>query len=96
MALRRNTERAANMRNSTGLVDERFALLSLPGFSMILLGAGAFGLIGPGIGGWLGPMFGPALAGLAVAVALFGIYLSVLGMGKAPIPDFVKPKWMRK
>lgn len=95
LALRRDTDAAAKLRNSTGLVDERFALLSLPGFSLILLGAGAFGLVAPGMGGWLGPVFGPVLAGLAIAIAMLGVYLSVLGMGKKPIPDFAKPRWMR-
>ena len=94
-ALRRDTERAHKFRTTGGFVDERFVLLSLPGFSMMLVGAGFLGLLAPGVGGWLGNVVGWALMVACGAVVVAGLYLSVLGMGKGKIPEALKPEWMR-
>lgn len=96
LALRRDTDRARNLRETGGIVDERFALLSLPGFSLMLLGVGVLGLVVPGIDGFLGTFWGYLLAFLAAAIALFGLYMSILGLGKRPIPLFLQPAWMKK
>lgn len=95
LALRRDTERAHKLRDTGGIVDERFALLSIPGFSLILLGAGLLGLLVPGVGGWLGNFVGPVLMIVCGAVIVAGLYMSILGMGKGKIPEALKPKWMR-
>lgn len=91
-ALRRDTQKAQELRRSEGIADERMILLSLPGFSLILLGIALFGLIAPGIGGFLGNFFGIVLALLCAGIALFGLYLSVLGLTHLPIPPWLLPK----
>lgn len=93
LALRRDTPGAAKLRAGGGVVDERFVLLSLPGFSLMLLAGGILGAIAPGIGGWLGNFWGPILAVALGAIMIFGLVISVMGLGKGPIPKFLRPKW---
>lgn len=91
-ALRRPTTLAKKLRASQGVADERMILLSLPGVSLILLGAGLAGLIAPGIGGFLGTVLGVALIIPCLAMIILGVYLSVLGLGKSRIPDWLLPR----
>ncbi len=95
LALRRDTKRARDIREGGGLVDESFVLLSLPGFSLILLAAGVFGFLSPGIGGWLGDFWGYLVLGLLALVALGGFWLSALGLLGRPVPSWLAPKWYR-
>lgn len=91
-ALRRPTTRAKRLRKGEGIADERMILLSLPGVSLILVGVGLAGLVAPGIGGFLGTVLGVLLIVPCLALIALGFYLSVLGMGKSRIPDWVLPK----
>ncbi len=91
-ALRRPTARAKSLRKSEGVADERMVLLSLPGFSLIMLGMGLVGIVAPGVGGFLGTFLGIALLIPCAAIAGFGLYLSILGLGKARIPQWLEPK----
>lgn len=94
-ALRRDTERAKQFRETGGIVDERFILLSLPGFSLVLVGSGAAGLLAPAIGGWLGNFWGPLLLVVCAAAVLLGFYMSIIGMTKGRIPQVFLPAWLR-
>ncbi len=81
---------------SDGLVDEKFVFMSLPGFSLLLLGAGGLGLVVPGIGGAFGSVLGPVLAILCGAVAVFGFVLSVWGLFATTTPQWTLPRWAKK
>ncbi len=91
-ALRRPTARAKNLRKSEGVADERMVLLSLPGISLIMLGMGLGGLIAPGVGGFMGTFLGVLLLIPCIAIVVFGLYLSFLGLGKSPIPQWLEPR----
>lgn len=80
------------MRSKEGVADERMILLSLPGVSLILFGTGLAGLIAPGIGGFLGTTLGILLIIPCLAMIFLGVYMSVLGLGKSRIPDWLLPR----
>ncbi len=92
LAMRRNTARARSLRKSSGLADERFVLLLLPGISMFLLGAGILGLVLPGIGGAFSVPIGVLLAAPGVVLIGFGIFLAGAGLGSGPAPTWAKPR----
>lgn len=79
-----------------GLVDEKFIYLSLPGFSLLLLGAAAVGLAMPLVGGpGLPGVLGTAAAVLGGVVAGVGFVFSGWGLFGASLPDWAKPKTPR-
>lgn len=92
LLLRRNTDRARAIRGSGGPVDDRFAFLSMPGFSLILLGFGALGLAMPLADGFAGRL----LAALAVLVIAVGTLASLWGLFGRSVPSFALPLWMRR
>lgn len=95
LALRRDTSRVRQIINGGGIVDQRFAYVLVPGFSLLLLGMGGLGVVLPGVGGALGYFLGPLLAALCGIVALGGAVLSVFGLGSGPAPDWALPRWAR-
>lgn len=76
-------------------MDERFVFLSLPGFSLLLLGGGALGLVLPGVGSALPTPWGQLLAVLAGLVAAGGLVLSVIGLFGPKPPTWILPGWAR-
>lgn len=84
---------SAVLRRSTkpptgGIVDDRFIYLSLPGFSLFLLGVGLLGLTVPLATHALG-LVATVGAGLVAAV---GAVLSVWGLFARSVPGWAKPR----
>lgn len=74
-----------------GVVDDRFIYLSLPGFSLFLIGIGVLGLTVPGSGsGGAGPVL-LILSVLAAAVTILGAIMSVWGLFGRTVPKWATP-----
>lgn len=97
LALRRDTERARALRKPGSFTDDKFAFLSLPSFSLLLLGFGVIGLAGPLFGGSASSTIVAvtlmAAGALAAAVGAAG---SLWGLFGSNVPQFALPKWMRR
>ncbi len=75
-----------------GVVDDRFAYLSLPGFSLFLIGIGLLGLTLPGSGaGGVGPLL-LIVSVLAGIMAAFGALLSMWGLFGKTVPRWALPR----
>lgn len=92
LSLRRNTPKARQWENTNGILDESFVYMSLPGFSLLMLGLGFAGFTVPLIGGnlsWLGVI--GALIGGATAAA--GAVLTFWGLFTNKVPTWALPRW---
>lgn len=97
LALRRNTTRARSWETAGGLMDERFVYLTLPGFSLLMLGVGAVGLVQPLTGGeGFSGIIGMILLAVVGAVALAGLVISVWGLFASSTPHWALPAWKKK
>lgn len=78
------------------IADERFLYLSLPGFSVFLLGIATLGLVLPGFGAggpWRIPL--AVLLILAVVAVAVGAIMSAWGLFGKTVPNWALPSWKR-
>ncbi len=78
-------------RTREGIADDRFIYLSLPGFSLFLLGIGVLGLALPGAGGGATGALLVALSVLAAVTAVVGAVMSLWGLFSPTVPDWALP-----
>ena len=80
-----------------GVADDRFVYLSLPGFSLFLLGAGGLGLLLPAASAG-GRVHLLILLGIVVAAAslLIGAVLSLWGLFAKSVPKWALPRSQRR
>lgn len=87
---RKGTPAARNWLQTDGIVDERFALLFIPGFAALLLGMG----LSPHYALFPRVLHTPWIV-LCGIVALAGLVTMVWGITHIDYPEKIEPQWLR-
>ena len=92
LLLRRDTPRSRHWETQEGLIDERFAFVFLPGFSIALFGLSflAAGHLSADI-----HVLSVVLLAIGAIVTLVGAIASLIGLFGARYPEFLIPHWRR-
>lgn len=88
--LRRDTPSSRNWETQNGIIDERFAFVFLPSFTILLFGLAFIGMAGLFEDLTLGPKL---LLGLGILMAGIGTIGSLWGLFSRKSPEWMIPQW---
>mgnify|MGYP002735218488 CR=1 FL=1 len=88
--LRRDTPSSRSWETEEGMIDERFAFVFLPSFTLLLFGLGIIG-----VSGLFQDLSGPVwiLFILGIVMAGVGGFGSLIGLFSSRYPEWLLPQW---